>query len=271
MIGVDSRTPLDLRFPLGPFPVRVSVMFWVIMALLGLGITMGPPGTNEHVNLLIWVACAFVSILAHELGHALAYRYFGSWSSITLHGFGGHAQADRAPRSAGARLVVALAGPAAGFALWGLLLGVRAALGNVLLPPYVSVALEFLLWINLVWSVLNLFPIPPLDGGSACREIAALMGARNPDLVAHGVGFALASALAIFGAARLAGLVPTGALANIPNDILRWIQPSLFRTLWYALLAIDNYQRFQLARRWRYHYEPPDDDHDDDTPPWRRR
>lgn len=268
MIGVDSPTPLDLRFPLGPIPVRVSVLFWVFMALIGWSFCEVASG-NQWVNLLIWVACAFVSILVHELGHAVAYRAFGSWASITLHTFGGQAQATEAPRAAWQRLIVAASGPAAGLVLAGLVFLIQIALASTTLDVYVKNAIGFLLWVNVVWSIFNLFPIPPLDGGSVCRELLAIFGARNPDLYAHGVGFVLALLLAVSGGLRIAGLLPSSVFGLLPDWVTPWIRPSMFRTLWYAVLAFHNFQLMQMVRRQR-NYGPPDD-YDDDTPPWRRR
>ena len=127
----------------------------------------------------------------------------------------------------------------------------------------------FLLYINFGWGVFNLFPIPPLDGGSMCRELLAMSGVRNPDLYAHGVGFVLALLLAVSGGLRIAGLLPLSLFDILPDWVTPWVRPSIFRTLWYAVLAFHNYQLMQVARRRRY-YEAPDD-YDDDTPPWRRR
>jgi stage IV sporulation protein FB len=271
MIGVDSPTPLDLRFPLGPIPVRVSFMFWLIMALLGYGIAASMPQGNTWANLLVWVACGFVSILIHELGHAVAFRLFGSWSAITLHGFGGFAEAPHPPRSAGARMLVAMAGPAAGFALAGLAYFGLEAVGwkgeKVALHPYALNALFFLFVMNLFWNALNLLPILPLDGGRVCREFLALMRVRSADVIAHGIGFTIALALAVYGGLCLAQVLP----AEVRKAIPRWAEPGIFMTLWFALFAVDNYQRMQLARRQMSYYQSPDDDYDDDTPPWRRR
>lgn len=272
MIGVDSPTPLDLRFPLGPIPVRVGFLFWVIMALLGFNICDNSPG-NTWLNLLIWVVCGFVSILVHELGHALAYRAFGSWSAITLHGFGGYAEADVAPRAAWKRLLVAMGGPAAGFLLCLVAHLILNAVGwdakTTTVHPLVHNALYFLFLMNLFWNLFNLLPILPLDGGRVFRELLAMFRAPNPDAIAHGLSFVVALLLGVYGALRLAGLIPKAVYDALPDWFVEWVRPGLFMTLWFAMLAIDNFQRMQLARRQRQ-YHPPDDDYDD-TPPWRRR
>ena len=63
----DSQpTPLDLTFRVGPFPIRVQPWFFLGMAFLGWEFAR----FGVHV-LLLWVACGFVSILVHELGHGV--------------------------------------------------------------------------------------------------------------------------------------------------------------------------------------------------------
>ena len=61
--------------------------------------------------MLIWVACSFVSILVHELGHGFALKVFGQPSVIVLHGFGGVTISQRRASLARARsIIVSLAG-----------------------------------------------------------------------------------------------------------------------------------------------------------------
>jgi stage IV sporulation protein FB len=267
MIGADSRTPLDLRFPLGPIPVRVGVLFWVIMALFGFNICKVAPG-DTWLNLAVWLACGFVAILVHELGHALAFRAFGSWSAISLHGFGGQAEADVPPRAAWQRLIVALAGPAAGFALCGLVFAARVATAGNGMNEYARNALAFLFVMTLFWNLFNLLPIMPLDGGKVVRELLAIFGLRNPDVFAHGLSFLLAALLGVYGALQLAGLIPQVVYDALPGWFVDWVRPSMFMTIWFAMLAVQNYQVMQVARRHSRYSAP--DDYDDDTPPWRR-
>ena len=267
MIGGESPTPMDLRFSLARTPVRVSVWFWIIMAVLGYGVAAFSPG-NVWVNLLIWVACGFVSILVHEMGHVLAYRVFGSVAGVTLHGFGGYAQASFPPPQAWQRMLVSLAGPVAGFALAGLVWAAVLALGaNNLTPPeYAANALLFLLLMNVFWNVFNLIPIRPLDGGNVLREVLAIARVPNPDAVAHGVGFALSALLALWGALNYFHAVPAAVYEALPGWFVRWVQPGPYMTLWFVMLAVANYQQMQqFSQRGRYYDEP-----DDDSPPWRR-
>src|SRR6476646_8950695 len=70
----------------------------------------------------------FISVLLHELSHALVGRRFGvSIRRITLFMFGGMAHMENEPPSWRAELMMALAGPLMSFAL-GILFGSLASL-----------------------------------------------------------------------------------------------------------------------------------------------
>ena len=86
MLGLAAPTAYDLRFRLLGVPVRIHPLFWLVACLLG-----GPwlEGRWGAGYLLLWVACVFVSILVHELGHVLAGRAFGARGHILLYSFGG--------------------------------------------------------------------------------------------------------------------------------------------------------------------------------------
>ncbi len=86
-------TPYDLSFRFLGFSVRVQPLFWIVFLFLGLNFNGSIKDGDLMpwlVNLVLWIAAVFVSILVHELGHALVFRHvFHVPSSITLHGFGG--------------------------------------------------------------------------------------------------------------------------------------------------------------------------------------
>ena len=72
------------HFSIARIPVRVEPAFLLVSFLFGLPL----PRFGLDI-VLVWVACSFVSILVHELGHGLALKVFGQPSVIVLHGFGG--------------------------------------------------------------------------------------------------------------------------------------------------------------------------------------
>jgi Zn-dependent protease len=195
--GYGTAMARGLRFRLVGIPVRVDLTFFVVVALLGWG------GAGADAALVVWIVVAFVSILWHELGHAVMFRTFGVRSEIVLHGMGGHTvPVEGSSLTRGRSILVSLAGPGA-----GLLLGIAAITAQRVLPlelvrsPYVWLALVYLGLINIWWSILNLAPLLPLDGG---QTVASLL-----DVVTRGRGrtVALALSVATAGAGAMYGLL----------------------------------------------------------------
>ena len=117
-LAAPQPTPADLQFSLAGIAVRVSAWFWVAAALLGWGICQAFSEGDQRAllrYLIVWIAVVFVSILAHEMGHALAYRRFGQSAHVVLYHLGGLAIPDawggRGARRPSERLVVSAAGP----------------------------------------------------------------------------------------------------------------------------------------------------------------
>jgi Zn-dependent protease len=150
-------------------------------------------GFHDPASVFLVSAIIFLSVLAHELGHAFTGRAFGLEPAIMLHGMGGVTTWTRGRRiDAGRSLVISVAGPAVGFMIGlGLIL-----VGRFLVPavapdyhaPHTAVALfQAAIWTNLAWSIFNLAPVMPLDGGNAFRSFWALTTIGDAELVARGV------------------------------------------------------------------------------------
>jgi Zn-dependent protease/CBS domain-containing protein len=115
-------------------------------------------------------ALLFVSVMAHELGHAFVATRLGiPVRDITLFIFGGAARLSREPRRARDELLIALAGPAVslllalGFAgLWIVSSGVA--------EPYLAL-FGWLAAANAILGVFNLIPGFPMDGGRVVRAV----------------------------------------------------------------------------------------------------
>jgi len=273
LLGEPARTEYDWNFQLLGIPIRVSPWFWALAALLGLQAT-----SNDLPLLLMWVLAVLVSIVVHEMGHSLCFRYYRMHSHIVLYHFGGLAIPDSFQASMGyggrsrpgQQLAIAAAGPAAQLAL-ALLVIVLLRLGGYTdgfvsnyVPPgwsadpvleahviwkaieedkrddqsvpqsetirtlpekyqerwqladhdgdqevtrrelYETVLIPsrelkwfvyFLLVVSILWALLNLMPVYPLDGGQIARELFLLSGSRQA--IQHSLMLSIAVAVGL--------------------------------------------------------------------------
>lgn len=197
-----GQTNYDLSFSVLGFPVRVHPAFFILPVIFARNLV--GDGLNLGVGMLLVAGVFFVSILVHELGHALAFKLYGIPSRIVLYWLGGLAipesssgwSAQRSSLSPNQRIVVSFAGPAFGLLLALLTVGVVFALGGTvvisrgLIPmPLPSLqgsllegnlTMQWLLFvmivINIFLNLLNLLPIFPLDGGQIARQIFTQLG-----------------------------------------------------------------------------------------------
>jgi Zn-dependent protease len=162
-----------MAFRLGPFPVRIHLSFFLTSFLLS-------GAWDDATRLLLWVAIVFVSVLIHELGHAIAGRAFGLEPQIDLHGMGGTTSwKSGRDVSRGKSIVISGAGPAFGLIVGGALIALLAV--GVVHAPEGTVAqtiVGMVLYVNVGWSLFNLMPMLPLDGGNILR--ALLRSAKQP-------------------------------------------------------------------------------------------
>jgi len=173
-----------LDFTLLGVPVRVMWMFFFIMFLFG-------SVWREPVLIVLWVAIAFLSILAHEFGHALVYRGFGVQPSVVIHGFGGLTFGRSLPVAKD--LVVSLAGPLVGLSIGLPLLYVNNTV--LITNPTVDAAIVMAIYINVFWSLINLLPLMPLDGGNALNAFLALVTRRDMTAVTRVISILTAAVI----------------------------------------------------------------------------
>jgi Zn-dependent protease len=160
---VEGGRPIA-RFRVLGFPVTVDISFLIVIGILG-----WYPGVDVR-DVVIWVVLATVSVLVHELGHAVVARTTGASPVITLAGLGGlTSYVPPAPVSRARSVAISVAGPAVGIVIGLVLVGVDVAV-DVRSDLWSSV-LSLGIFITLAWSVLNLLPILPLDGGQTMREL----------------------------------------------------------------------------------------------------
>ncbi len=156
-----------MQFRFGSIPVRVHASFFVMTVILG------ATGARDPARIAIWVGVVAASIFAHELGHAFMGRAFGLAPAVELYAMGGLTSfAPSKPLSNGRRILISLAGPAVGLVVAAIVLvtGVLGLTPNVLgSGEHDSLALtttQTLIFVNGYWSLFNLLPMLPLDGGN---------------------------------------------------------------------------------------------------------
>ena len=173
-------TPHDISFRLFGFPTSIQPFFWLVAALIT-ALSLGGIDNMPMwiAQMLIGMAGVLVSILIHELGHALTFRYlFRTPCAIVLHGFGGVAIPLRHySRSYGfsgriANSFLSFSGPLAGFILaflFIMLLQLVSA-NDQPAPALFHFFLKWTITISIIWGIFNLLPIYPMDGGNISRE-----------------------------------------------------------------------------------------------------
>lgn len=187
--------------------------------------------------------CSFLSILVHELGHVLMGRFFGSYGQIVLYSFGGLALGSSDVPRRSQRILVYLAGPAAGFALYGLVrLGVLFLRQQELsswdprLLGLLLTGIGMLLFMNLIWNILNLLPIWPLDGGQVSREVCQQLQPGRGIRLSLAISFLLAAVLAVNALITSRGGRPL--LPFVPFT-------GMYAAILFALLAVDSFLLWQ--------------------------
>ncbi len=190
----SPRGSAALTFSVLGFPVRARADFFIVFAIFG--------SASRSVELVAaWVAVAFVSILFHELGHALVARAFGCRSTIELHGMGGTTYPVREPGSPpvpwSGDLAISLAGPAFGLMLGAVVWLVSRAAPALLEADTGRWIVRQLLWVNVGWSLVNLAPVLPYDGGLAARAVLVRLFPGSGDCIAHLVTIGLGAAVIV--------------------------------------------------------------------------
>jgi Zn-dependent proteases len=203
------------------------------------------------------VICVFLSILLHEMGHIMMGRLFGSDGHIVLYSFGGLAIPDRQLEQRWQRVLVYLAGPLIELVLAGLLYAAwSVAMAQGYQPPAsIHRVFIYLMWINVFWAILNLFPIWPLDGGRVSREFCTFVSPR------HGVRASLVLSAAVSGFLAITAITayygrPLFPFAEFFGDIYMALFFGSFALGSIMALSQETRQQHEWEERWQL----PEDD-----------
>ncbi len=179
---------------IGASPSWFVVLFIMIFGLSGYfrDVLVGHSDTTAYIVAVAGTLLFFVSLVLHELGHAVVARRNGiGISGIDLWFFGGLAKMTRDTSSPGEEFRVAAAGPAVTLIIVGLSYGaalLAARAGDfvdsaTLTANETTPAMALVGWlavINAFLFVFNMVPAFPLDGGRIARAVAwKLTGDRN--------------------------------------------------------------------------------------------
>jgi Zn-dependent protease len=168
-------------------PTKVEASFFVLSFLLA-------SSRGSSLPLLFeWLLVVFVSVLLHELGHALVARKFGLLPSIKLYSMGGltswESDLNLTPSK---HLLISLAGPAAGFLLGGIIFVAGPTVLGPNPSPLLAVTYSDLLWVNIGWGIFNLLPMLPLDGGSVLVTLEEWIFKRKDRVMSHVISLTVA-------------------------------------------------------------------------------
>ncbi|MBS0622274.1 MAG: site-2 protease family protein [Verrucomicrobia bacterium] len=172
--------------------ISISPMFWVFAGILGFLMSQSLLGTG------IWIGVILISVVVHELGHALTANAFGQSAHIRLLFFGGATYREQKSIGLLKEFLITLNGPLFGFALGILMWGVQHFLW--LHPPFlVAYTLTAFVFVNIFWSILNLLPVMPMDGGQLLRIVCEGIFKNKGTAIALMISLILALSIAVAG------------------------------------------------------------------------
>ncbi|MBF8262920.1 MAG: hypothetical protein HW387_585 [Parachlamydiales bacterium] len=143
----------------GPIPIAIQPFFWLFAAMIGY------INSQTLVGTLIWIGIILISVLFHEFGHALTAVAFRQKAQIQLVSLGGLTTYQGPKLKFWQQFIIVLDGPLAGIALFF----IASLILKIPLPPVLYGIVAMIRIVNLFWSILNLLPVLPLDGGQLLR------------------------------------------------------------------------------------------------------
>ncbi len=146
----------------GKIPITIHPGFWILAALIAILL-----GQGNILSMLVWVFVIFFSVLFHEFGHALTALAFGRNPRIELVAMGGLTYHDGDKLPFWKQFLITLNGPVFGFVIVVIAYFLRDI--PALKAGYAGQLMNQILLVNLIWTVVNLVPILPLDGGQLLR------------------------------------------------------------------------------------------------------
>jgi Zn-dependent protease len=206
----------------------------IVWTLAGQVLPAVVPGQQEAAYWLVSVIAVvlfYVSLLSHEMGHALVARRLGvKVDGITLWIFGGVARLRGDAATPGTEVKIAIAGPLVSLALAILFGAVTFALDATAGPALVEGGIAWLAGTNAMLLLFNLIPAFPLDGG---RLLRAWLWQRSGDKYRATSGAARLGRICAFvmiGLGLLSLFFINGGISGLWLIILGWFLMSAARS-----------------------------------------
>jgi Zn-dependent protease len=186
-MNFTADTPRLELFRIAGIPIKVDITFLLVPIFL-FNVFQSSPNTFA-----ILIVGVFLSVLLHELGHALVARLFKvPVGEILIGGFYGYARMLQAAPSIFANVLILFAGPLTNgllfFLCWYALgqprVGITGQFGQIDPLPWLAdsqwgiYAAFMLARINLAMLIFNLLPAFPLDGGRIYRDMLSVVVPR---------------------------------------------------------------------------------------------
>ncbi len=227
-----KRQPGTLRIgQIGGVDVLVRSSWLLVAALIA--VLLAPRveevqpglGAGKYVAGLAFAVLLYLSVLLHEMSHALMAKRFGlPVRSITLHFLGGVTEIEGEPDTPGREFGVSVVGPLTSIAFGGLALALLSITPGGLL----QMAVEGLAGANLIVGLLNLVPGLPLDGGRVLRAaVWKITGSPHRGTIVAGWGGRVVAVLVLLWP------MTQQSLFNQPPDIVDYLLAFVIATfLW---------------------------------------
>jgi Zn-dependent protease/CBS domain-containing protein len=178
--GSRRDTPFGSGIPLGHWagvPIRAhwSALFTVVLFADLLATSELPAARPNQSGAAYWLAGSvtaavfLVTLVMHELAHAITARHYGMRvERITLWALGGLTELDGEPPSPKADALIAASGPLTSLGIGGICAALAGWIASAGLP---ATAVAWLAAVSVLLGVFNLLPGAPLDGGRLLRAL----------------------------------------------------------------------------------------------------
>jgi len=185
--------------------LKIHLTFFFLLLWVGFSTILNGGTTAVMLGEIVFILALFLSVVLHELGHALMARRFGiATRDITLLPIGGVARLEEMPEDPKEEFLVAAAGPAVNVLIAGVLFAGLLVTGFFNQPLSMNMLLENfwlrLLSTNLILVAFNLVPAFPMDGGRVLRALLATQMAHvKATKLAANIGRGIAVLMGIAG------------------------------------------------------------------------